>query len=356
MTSVSLTVGGRDYRGWQTVRVSRGIETVSGSFSLGVSERWENQSDLAWPVGEGDECAVLLGSEPVITGYVDQRSPSYSKSDVGVEVIGRDRVRNLIDCSAYLGSWEFKRISLLQLAQKLCAPFSIPVSVQAGLTFAPVAKYAITPGDTGFSVLEKACRLAGVLPVSDGRGGILLTRSGVDRCKTALVEGENIIRGSARFDFSQRFHRYVVLGQHGASEESWGEAVTHVKAEATDPGIVDTARVLVVRPEGNTTPELAKRRAQWEAAVRAARSSTVTITVQGWTQGNGELWPVNKLVRVKSPRLGVYGEMLISGATYGLSVSGGTTTELTLRRPKAFLPEPTVSNADDALWKEINGV
>lgn len=350
--SVSIRVGGTDFGGWQTARVTRSIESACGSFSLGVVDRWSE--DASWPVAEGDECAVSIDGAPVITGFVDARNPSYSDSECGVEISGRDRARNLVDCSAYVG-WQFKNTTPLQLAQKLCAPFQIPVSVQSGLTFAPVARYGITPGDTSFNTLEKACRLAGVLVVSDGLGGIVLTRAGTDRYKTtALVEGENIKRASARYDHSQRFYRYVVLGQHAASEESWGEAVTHVKAEAFDSGVSDTSRVLVVRPEGNTTVQLAKNRAQWEASVRAARSATVNVTVQGWTEAGGELWEPNKLVYVKSPRIGVDGELLIASVTYALSSTEGTTTDLVLRRPKAFFPEPTISNAADGLWKEIS--
>ena len=79
------------------------------------------------------------------------------------------------------------------------------------------------------------------------------------------------------------------------------------------------------------------------------------MTVQGWTQGNGALWPVNALVRVRSPHLGVDGDMLISQVVYSVG-EDGTKSVLTLRRPDAFTPEPSVSNpakGGPLYWKEI---
>jgi prophage tail gpP-like protein len=45
--------------------------------------------------------------------------------------------------------------------------------------------------------------------------------------------------------------------------------------------------------------------------------------------------------------------MLITQAVFSLDPSAGSTTELTLRRPDAFIPEPTVTKASTGLWKEI---
>jgi prophage tail gpP-like protein len=88
--------------------------------------------------------------------------------------------------------------------------------------------------------------------------------------------------------------------------------------------------------------------------VRAGRAATATIPVQGWRQGDGSLWPVNALVDVHSPRLGLGGQMLITQATYSIDDSGGTTTSLSLKPPRAFLPEPQLGK--DVLWKELSKV
>ncbi len=352
---VTLLIGtsGVEFGGWKTARVTRSIESLSGSFELGVSERWAAQ-DQPWPVQDGDPCTVLVNGEPLITGYVDDRDPSFE----GVSVSGRDKAADMVDCSAILDHWSFKGVNVLELVQQLADPYGIEVSLQPGLVIPPTSlpkKFDINPGDTSHSALENVCRVAGVLAVSDGLGGVVLTRAGRERCKVDLVQGVNILPGArAKFSMKDRFRTYLVLGQHKGNDDFSGEGSAAVRGEAADPNVRST-RTLVIRPEGNVTPAQAKKRAEWEAITRAARSATVSIPVQGWTQGDKArtLWPINKLVRVDAPRLGVRGDMLITAATYSLDVSGGTVTTLELKRPDAFLSLPANTVSGDGLWKEI---
>lgn len=341
MADVALRVNGQEYAGWKSARVTRGIEAVAGGFELSVSDRWAGSA--AWQIVEEDECTLALGGEVVLTGYVDRREAVIDAGAHSLTVAGRDRAGALVDCSAVLTKWEFLNTPLLTFAKRVCAPFNVSVSLQSGLTAPRAAgKLSIDPGDSAFDALERACRLAGVLPVSDGRGGLVLTRTGSSRCTTALVEGENLKAASVSVDASGRFARYVVRGQQGGTDALFGEQAAAVQATARDAGVRRSERVLLVRPEGPVTVAQAKTRAEWEATVRAARGVTVTATVQGWAQASGALWPVNALVKVVSPTLGLDGEFLVTSATYSLDDSTGTTTELTLRMPGAFTPEPVV--------------
>lgn len=354
---LKLTVNGQEYGGWKSARVTRGIEAIAGGFELEATDRWAERSE-PWPIGEGDVCKLAIDKTTLITGYVGKRHLSYDAESHSFSVSGRDKTGDLVDCSANLGKWEFKGIDVLTLAKRVCDPFGISVSIQPGLTLAKVAKLSIDPGDTGFEVIERVCRIAGLLPISDGSGGLLLTRAAGDgdaRANTELIEGGNILSASADYDSTGRFHRYVVLGQHQGTDELSGAKAASIKGEATDANVTRTARELIIRPEGNVTPAQAKTRAQWEAIVRAARGDAVTITVQGWTMGNGELWPVNALVKVKSPRIGVNGYMLITQATYSLDDSAGTTTQLSLKRQGAFTPEPIVTTVKTRAWKALAG-
>jgi prophage tail gpP-like protein len=348
---IKLKVNGREYAGWKTARVTRSIESVAGSFELGISERWSHDAD-PWPILEEDECSLSIGSEVLITGYVDKRAPSFDATQHGLSISGRDKTGDLVDCSAVLTKWEYLNVSVLSFCKKVAEPFGISVTLQPGIipSTSP-KKLSIDPGDSAFEAIEKACRIAGLLPVSDGQGGLLLTRAGRARASTALVQGENILAASGEYDATGRFYTYKVLGQHKGTDEFSGEPAATVRGSATDLNVRRTSRVLLVRPEGNVTTEQAKQRAAWEATVRAARSGAVSVTVQGWTQGNGALWPINTVVPVRSKMIGVDGDMLICAATYNISDSGST-TQLTLKSPGAFKPEPTVAKSND-YWKEI---
>lgn len=354
--SVQLRVNGREYGGWKSARITRGIESLCGGFELAVSDRWNSQSK-AWPIREEDECAVLIGDWPVVVGYVDSRSVSYSAEDHSVSVSGRDKTSALVDCSADLGAWEFKNISLGKLAERLCEPYGISVLTQSGLSFSPVSRVSIDPGETAFEVLKRACAMAGALPISD-QGDLLLTRAGSTRAVTALVEGKNILSASATRGGAERFATYRVLGQQSGSDGLFGSHAAATKGEAADSSVRRTERKLVLRADGNASVAQAKARAQWEAIVRAGRAQTATVTVQGWTQGDGSLWPVNALVHVSSPLLEIDSDMLIAEVVSSLNDSSGTTTTLSLRRPDAYLPEPTVKpkgKAGTSPWAEIAG-
>lgn len=350
---VGLQVNGKEYAGWKSARVTRGIEAAAGKFELAISERWSGAGDL-WPIQVEDECAVTVDGQLLLTGYVDTRAASIGPEEHSLTVSGRDKAGALVDCSAVLTGWELSAVPLLQLANQLGAQFGVAVSMQAGLTLTlPEGKLTVDPGEKAWAALEKACRVAGVLVISDGRGGLVLARAGAGRATTALVQGENVLSASIQEDATERFYRYVVYGQKPGSDDDFGLGAAQVQGEATDDGVRRTERVLLVRPEGAVTTSQAKARAQWEAKVRAARAASVRVVVQGWTQRGGEVWPVNALVRANLPMLGVDGDMLITEATYSLD-ENGTTTQLSLKRPDAFTPEPVVKKSGER-WRELAG-
>lgn len=376
--NLMLQVGGNRYGGWRRIRVLRGIEAIAGGFELEVSERW-GEGDL-WPIAEEDECAVWVDGVSVISGYVDKRAVSFGPGEHTLQIAGRDKAAALVDCSAVLKSWEFFGTPLLSLAQKLAEPFGISVTMDPGvdpkavqLTVGnhagsvaaaggagrnkgtalpkPMSKFSIDPGESAWDVLDRACRMSGVLPVSDGFGGVLLTRAGTSRCPTPI--GDNVLSGSATFEASGRYRTYIVSAQQPGSEESFGLEAVSVRGTATDPNVRRAERVLMIRPEASATIETAKTRAQWEAKVRAARGDSVNVTLQGWTTSDGNLWPINSLVATHIPLFGIDGDMLITQAVHTIDLDTGVLTQLTLRRPDAFLPEPVVSLS--GFWKEIAG-
>ena len=347
MPNVQLTVKGKRYGGWKRIRASRSIEHVAGQFELEVTDRWPLQN-VPWQIAEGDECKLELEDIQVISGYVDSRSIGYDARGHSFSVVGRDKTADLVDSSAILDRWEFSGQSAKKIIDAVAAPFGTPIAIAEGLTLpAPQGKFSISPGDSAFDAISRICAISGVLVVPDGKGGLLITRAGAERVDTALVEGLNILAASADYSHANRFYRYVVAGQHPGSDDFYGEAAASVKAEAFDKK-VRPGRVLMVRPEGNVTIAAAQERANWEATVRAGRGAGVQVTVRGWTTARGELWPINKIVPIRSPLLGLDADMLITSAAYSLDDQSGTLTRLTLARPDAFTPEPYVPETETA--------
>ena len=361
MAELALVVGGKRYGGWKSIRVTRSIESLVGSFALDVSDRW-GPDDL-WPVAEGDACRVEIDGQLVVDGYIDKRSLKGSATERSLSYSGRDRAADLVDCSllvedgAIIGKkghkWTYRNLDIAQFAAAIAAPHGIKVSVQAGLVLKKDPLLVAHPGETGFEAIKRAAGSTGVLVVSDGAGGIMITRAGTERAYS-LVEGVNIKEAEIDYDASDRFHRYLISSQPPGSDDASGEA-TRVQAEATDADVLRTNRILLIRPDKGMDTATARRRADWEARIRAAKAATAMVTVQGWEQPNGSLWPLNAITRLFAPRLiGIDGDMLISQVEFTVGESGQI-TQLHLVRPDAFTPEPqnvpVVSG--EALWKEL---
>lgn len=355
MADFGLVVNGKQYGGWKAFTIERSIETMCAGFSFDFKEGLEG----AWPVVEGDECAIVFGGKPVIAGYAETASLSLSGDS---SISGRDRVADVVDSSPRLKQWSWKGVSPDAIARAICEPFGVIVSVQPGLKLTPLGRFSVDPGDTGGAALQKLCSAAGVLAMPTDAGGLFLTRAGSATCTTALVEGENLRDGSTTRDQKERFGEYRVLAQQKGSDGTNGAAAS-VKGVAID-GNVRPQRLLVLRPDGNLSAAEAKTRAEWESSVRAARALTATgLVVQGWTQADGSLWPLNALVTVRSPRLRLDGQFLITKVVYARSKAGGTTTVIDVASPGAFVPEPKQEPAGGRGgaagrhgWKELDSV
>lgn len=76
---VSLTVGGKKISGWDSVRVTRGIERFPSDFDLGLMDYYPGSNEKQL-VTEGSPCTVKIGDDLVITGYVDDWEPGISRS------------------------------------------------------------------------------------------------------------------------------------------------------------------------------------------------------------------------------------------------------------------------------------
>lgn len=338
MTEAVLLVNGQRYGGWKTVRVSHSMRAIASKFSVSVSERYPGDPGLL-PIRPGDEAEFYLGGQRVLVGHVDSRDAGFDAGSHTVSIAGRSKAADIVDCAPELGTYEFNGLTALQIAQRVAAPFGVTVEAEvAGL--APLDRFDIQPGETAFETIDRACKLAGVLPVARGDGGVVLTRESSAQTVTQLVEGENVKMASLQVDHSSRYARYIVAGQHFGTDTFSGFDASGIKAEAVD-GNIRAARATFLRVSSNLTQAQAKERAQWEAANRSAVGTTIAVSVAGWQQANGALWPINRVVRARIPTLGVNGEFVIADAVYSQGAEG-TQTDLTLAPRGAFIPQPEV--------------
>lgn len=342
MSEASLTLDGTSYGGWKSVTVRRSIETVAGTFSLGLSERWPGQQARRG-ILPGQACTVAMDGEVVITGFVDDVMPSYTSTSHDLAVTGRDATCDLVDCSAIHKPGEWTDQKLEAIAAALTKPFGIRVTAETD-TGAPFRKFRIEEGETVFEAIERACRMRAVLPASDGKGGLRLIRAGGGRAAVSLRRGENILEANGRLSHRDRFSQYIVKGQQPSyADQIPPEQLAQVRGEASDPG-ARRHRPLMIIAEQSVDNAVARDRAKWEANVRAARARRIGVTVQGWRERpGGALWEPNRLVRLTDDWMDVDQDMLIVDVT-GTKDDQGERSVLGLMPPGAFElraePEP----------------
>ena len=147
------------------------------------------------------------------------------------------------------------------------------------------------------------------------------------------MRGENILSASAEDSTEDRFSEYIIKGQAKGDDDNNGEVVTSQKANSKDGG-VKRYRPLVIVSEDQGDIASFKKRAEFEASVRAGRARSASVTVQGWIHAGAVLRP-NQLVMVRDSWLKLNREMLISEVDLTLDDSG-TRTELKLALPEAY--------------------
>ena len=345
MPDVRLAVAGVQYGGWTSIRVQRGMEQVSGQFTLAVTERWAGQ-DQVRPIRPGAECRVLIDGSPVVTGYVDDVAIDYDDREHTISVSGRDRTGDLVDCSA--PSTQFAGRTLADVARDLCHPYGIAVHVLTDVG-GPFARLKGNEGDSVFEMLESAARIRGVLLMSDGLGGLVIARAGTGRVPETLSLGRNVRRCSGSYSHRDRYSSIVVKGQAGGTDNWFGDAAAGPNASVTDASITRHRPLTLVAEEAIDTAS-ASERAEWERNVRYGRSRKLTYTVGGWSHAGG-LWAPNVMVPVVDKFQGLEMDLLVADVSLILDAQGQR-AELALVPRETFLkmelPEP--GGKGDLTW------
>ena len=99
---VSLQVNGNDYQGWKSIRIRHSIEQLAGVFSLDIHDRWPGQT-VDWSINPGEACTVKIGTDTMITGYVDVNTVRLSPTEHTISIEGRDRAGDLLQRGGVFG-------------------------------------------------------------------------------------------------------------------------------------------------------------------------------------------------------------------------------------------------------------
>lgn len=358
-TGLSLTVDGHVFSRWMVASVDRDLRNIAGTFSLTYDDSGRDAQalvpdlDRAPPfeiVRAGMACVIAMIGSTVLKGYIDEVSVKRSAGRLSATITGRDMTGDMVDCAAApTGPVEWRNLNALQLAQIFAKPFGITARADVPLGDAfPV--YGIEVGETAMLALERAARQRALLVVSDGVGGLLLTKGGSSRAPAAIQVPGNAFESSYHSNWRQRFSDYYVKGQTNPRLARYGRkagltsATNPTSAPGAPPAVSATvAEAASVQMTGHAIdPQITRYRptvrgvrtqsgsasvqAQAEWALRVARGmgEQARYSVLEWDVG-GALWLPNQIVAVTDPYADINRDMLIASVGYRLSNRGRST-------------------------------
>lgn len=385
---VSIDIGGAILNQFSRVSITRDLGDIAGSFEVDLRDA---VADLAtWPYSTpiidmaalelGSKATVSIDGEPVLVGWLEDKGPDASEWSVTVSIAGRDVTGDLVDCAAApKGPSEYRNITVLELAKKICAPFKINVraDVDVGDKFDRVA---IDAGETALSAIEKYARQRALLVTSDGVGSLVLTRSGQKRAPADIVFPGFVTRSAGQFSHRERFSDYFVKGQ---AEKNGGARGKTAKLDATaDPldaapaessssesaeagGVLITGhaqdpeikrwRPTVSMAKTQSTKKSAQTQAEWMKRTRRAKGERLDYTVQDWRAGASmQLWRPNELTMARDQFQQLSRDMLIAGVCY-MYGDRGEQTRLRLTGPEAYDLQPEGERRQSKRGKSKSG-
>lgn len=388
-SSITLRVDGLMFAVWTRCQIIRDLGEICGSYTVECHDLARAAALSGLPAGlmpadvegairEGAEVEIAVDGEPVLRGYVEAVDAFIDGERIGLMITGRDKAGDLVDCAAApLGPTEFRSIALDDLASAILAPFGMTVSSETDLG-EPLEKITVEPGETAMSFLEKATRARGVLIVSDGLGGLVLTRAGTGRAPGSLRLGSNVIASRGRRSTQQRFSDVFVRSQASKKKKDRGPAKLDVTAEpltaaapsagaereearavgvqghARDPGITRWRPTVRLARRSSTVDEV-KTQADWY--VRNARGAGITsyVSVAGY-RADGTLWRPNEMTTVVDPWTGVDGELLVAGVSYTYGERGAL-AELRMTGRDAYdvMTDDDAEGDDDERTGDLDG-
>jgi len=331
-----IVAGGSSIAGWEDVELTLLAEGFPNSFSIGMS----SGPAAAVPTA-GDDCAIFLGGDVAITGYVDRVQATGDAMSHALRLSGRGKTQDLVDCSA---EWPSAQIqgNALEIARKLAEPYGIQVTMGHGADPGPrVTPWALNFGETAAEIVQRVARNAGLLAYEDREGALVLATLGNDTAASGVAYGGNVQAWSVTDSMDGRFSDIVCCsGSVDAVLELPGGDFFWVEK---DPNVRRHRQMDLVLESVATDPyEFTKLKARWEVNRRAGRGLLVTATVDSWRDSDGALWKPNTIVPVSLPPLPSGLSLSLAEVTFRRSNESGTTADLVMMPSYGFAPEPLV--------------
>lgn len=324
---VTISVGGATYSAFEEFHVHAAFNKAARSFSMEVAaELGASATNRVFAVG--NEVTIAANGDLLLSGFVEQKEPAFAARRAIISVSGRSKSCDLIDGAAEHETGQFENKDPLEIANEVSSNYGAKWETDQQLD--KVDQYQLTPGETCFRCVEKLTRQQGFTVMGTAEGNAKITKGAQGR-NSALIEGQNILVGTAHHNGANRYSKIYVRGQR-----PFGHGDDNLEIEETeDDAAVQRHRAVVIVQDEDTTKDRAKKRAKNRKDRAAGNSLKATIHVQGFHDDGGALWAPGNLTWTESPFLDIAQDMLIESVDYFQS-EGGSIATLELVDPRAY--------------------
>jgi prophage tail gpP-like protein len=280
----------------------------------------------------GSEPAAPRGSDLVLTGNVEKRSPRLAGEEKELTISGRSKTGDLVDSSAEHKTGEFRKKTARDVIGELAEAHG--VKVEAETTLKSRDLFRLYPGETVFAAAERWARAEGFTLSDTPEGNLKIAAGATKQHAGEIADGDGwpaIIDASAVHDDSKRFGKVKVRAQ---APDGYGPDTLQIEDEARDEAPL-RGRVRVITPPEQVAKTDARKRAQWHRDRAAGEGVSCEVTVVGWRDAAGRIWTPGWNVFVAIADLGLSQPMTIKTVKLAQS-DEGTKATLSLVDPRAF--------------------
>lgn len=338
VTDIQIEVNGVRYTGWESVSVTKTIETLCGSFEFDGS--FTKGKDF--PIKVNDECKIYVNDIAVINGFVEKAKVSIDASTHKLSISGRDRTCDLVD-NTLSPAVPMPKLpaTVKQIVEKILQFYGMTnIKVIDPYNLKQIKEViAVEMGQGAEDLIQQYASKRNVLITTNNDGNIIFQRAGTDIYKTVLTRNKKdyqVIKGSdMTFDNTKRFHSYRVTDQgnsmsdYYAGNQSTSKQNSNVSASKIDDEIRKT-RIYYLSSDDTSEADDVKKRVEWEGNFRRAQSVVYECDVVGFKPLLDDgIWLPNKLVRIDDVESNLSPiTLLISSVMFKKDNNGGSITHL----------------------------
>ena len=318
MSELILRINKIAYSGFESVHIRKSMLDVCGAFIVSTDNFFQGgSSNQEIKMGQGVK--VEINDSKIIDGWIDEMPIDFGRNRDHLEISGRDNTCRLVDCPWDETPNEWKNQTVKNLIKTFCNKFDITVITDDSASTEVETKIESFKANEGVPISElilELCRDVGVLPISYGDGYLTLTEATTTKYTTdPIIVGGNAEGGRLIQSNKNRFSSYKVKGYGIGTDNKALTDFINCYGEFSDT-IISGDKPFVNFAENATTSAICKKKAIWEARVRAGLSRAIIYNIDSWVQSDDKPWQINKLVKVKDDFTGIDDTMIIASIDY----------------------------------------